>query len=179
MINPVDKLFNYIGDKMNPVLYNFGFTPNILTSFSFLFGLVSMYYFYVDKRILAACLFIINYFFDVIDGRFARKYNMTTTFGDYYDHITDWITILLLLIIMYIKNSWLLLKLSPFLIILVILSLISLGCSQKKRTKIIEKSNTIGFTEHMCINKTVSNIAEFLNITFLSVVIFFVIIFYK
>jgi len=179
MINPIDTLLNYLGDNLNIIFYKIGFTPNILTTFSFLFGLLSMYYFYIDKRILAAVLFIINYFFDVMDGRFARKYNMTSQFGDYYDHITDWIICIFIIIIMYIKNKYLLLKLTPLLLILLFLSLINLGCNQKKRIKINEKSKTLKFTEKLCVNNTFSNITEFFDITFFSVVIFFVIIFFK
>lgn len=178
MINPIDKVFNILVDYFNPIFYKIGFTPNILTTFSLLFGLISMYYFYFDKNILAACLFIINYFFDYADGRFARKYNMATKFGDIYDHVSDWITILLLLIIMYQKNSVLLLKLTPLALILLLLNLIDLGCSQKKRVG-ESKSSTIGFTTKLCVNQRISNIAKFFNTTFTVVLIFFVIIFYK
>ena len=31
----------------------------------------------------------VGYFFDCMDGHFARKYNMVTEFGDMYDYITD------------------------------------------------------------------------------------------
>ena len=30
-----------------------------------------------------------SYFFDCADGLYARTYNMTTQFGDIYDHSTD------------------------------------------------------------------------------------------
>ena len=32
---------------------------------------------------------MLGYYFDCIDGPMARKYNMVTVFGDYYDHGTD------------------------------------------------------------------------------------------
>ena len=35
----------------------------------------------------------LGYFFDCMDGHYARAYNMTTKWGDYYDHISDMITL--------------------------------------------------------------------------------------
>jgi len=175
MINPVDKLFNYIGDKMNPVLYNFGFTPNTLTTLSLLFAISSMYLFYIDYRIIASVFFIINYFFDVIDGQFARNYNMVTEFGDLYDHITDCSILVILLIIMYKKNSKLFIKLIPIMLILGILSLSDLGCTQLIRT---EKSKSIGFTSNFCID-SIRHISSLFNTTFTNIVIMIAILFYK
>ena len=39
--------------------------------------------------IISAILYLTRYIFDCIDGFYARKYNMTTVFGDWYDHISD------------------------------------------------------------------------------------------
>jgi hypothetical protein len=37
-----------------------------------------------------------------MDGCFARKYKMTSKFGDYYDHVSDWIRgIVVILMIVY------------------------------------------------------------------------------
>jgi len=33
---------------------------------------------------------LFSYLFDCVDGHMARKYNMCTKFGDFYDHISDW-----------------------------------------------------------------------------------------
>ena len=51
---------------------------------------------------LAAIFYIISYFFDCMDGCYARKYKMTSKFGDYYEHIVDWIrNLAVLLMIIY------------------------------------------------------------------------------
>ena len=31
-------------------------------------------------------MFLLSYYFDTVDGKFARKYNMATKMGDYLDH---------------------------------------------------------------------------------------------
>ena len=38
---------------------------------------------------LSILFLMLRWYFDFADGIFARKYNDTTTFGDYYDHIVD------------------------------------------------------------------------------------------
>ena len=42
-----------------------------------------------NNYILACIYYFISYFFDVLDGIYAREYNMVSEFGDYYDHIKD------------------------------------------------------------------------------------------
>ena len=64
-------------------------TPNMITGLSLLLGIssgVSMYY---DKYKLAALLNFLAYFFDCVDGHLARKFDMVTVFGDYFDHYSD------------------------------------------------------------------------------------------
>ena len=36
--------------------------------------------------------YIIQYFFDTMDGNFARKYNQTSDFGDKLDHISMYVS---------------------------------------------------------------------------------------
>jgi phosphatidylglycerophosphate synthase len=40
---------------------------------------------------ISVIFLFISYFFDCLDGFYARSYGMVTVFGDYYDHITDWL----------------------------------------------------------------------------------------
>jgi len=39
----------------------------------------------------AALAFLMYYLLDCLDGNMARRYDMVTQFGDYFDHIRDWI----------------------------------------------------------------------------------------
>ena len=64
-------------------------TPNYLTTCSFISQLVSIYFLYHKYKFCYSFFYILGYYFDCIDGPMARKYDMVTTFGDWYDHVTD------------------------------------------------------------------------------------------
>ena len=64
-------------------------TPNMVTTIGFLMGLLSAYYIIKGRVLVAAIAWILSYYFDCVDGKLARKYDMVTKFGDYYDHICD------------------------------------------------------------------------------------------
>jgi phosphatidylglycerophosphate synthase len=103
--NPIDVILCRICDKMNPILYNYNFTPNIITTISFIFTLLVVYFIINGNYVLASLSYILFYFFDCADGKFARKYNMVTRFGDYYDHITDILGFILPIIVIYLNKN--------------------------------------------------------------------------
>ena len=94
--NPIDLVLNSVAVKMNKILYVCHFTPNIITLISLIVSLIGVYYIQLKYYKLGALLFFVGYFFDCADGIFARKYNMTTKFGDYFDHISDIVKMILL-----------------------------------------------------------------------------------
>ena len=104
--NPIDLLIYKLFPYVNPFLYNYGFTPNLITTISFMFGLLSIF-FYINKQyLITGIIFFISYIFDCIDGNFARQYKMETNFGDLYDHITDYIVIIgIFIVILYNPNT--------------------------------------------------------------------------
>ena len=65
------------------------YTPNHLTTCSFFFQGLGIAFLYYDYRWNYTFFYMIGYYFDNIDGPMARKYNMVTKFGDWYDHATD------------------------------------------------------------------------------------------
>ena len=102
--DPVDLFFKKIIDVINPYFKNWGFTPNMITTISFLFGLLACYLYYKQNYILSSLSFMTSYFFDVMDGYFARIYDMKSKFGGYYDIITDYVVIFLL-VYLFIVNK--------------------------------------------------------------------------
>jgi phosphatidylglycerophosphate synthase len=102
--NPLDNILISIADSLCPFFYKTGHTPNMLTTYSLIFGLLSCYYLNKKQIVLFGLFYFISYFFDCIDGHYARKYNMTTKFGDMYDHVKD-MTIVALIIYISFKNS--------------------------------------------------------------------------
>jgi len=86
---PVDIcIFKIIDTHLN-LYYKLGFNPNMVTTLSILFGFLSAYQIMIEHYFTASILFVISYYFDCVDGKLARKYNMVTKFGDYYDHFGD------------------------------------------------------------------------------------------
>ena len=71
------------------------------TSGVLIFGLSSVYFLKSDKYILSSICYFLAYFYDCADGKMARKYNMTSKYGDLYDHVSDLIKHILLFYVLY------------------------------------------------------------------------------
>jgi phosphatidylglycerophosphate synthase len=86
---PIDvQLYKMIDTHLH-VYYNIGFTPNMVTTFSILFGLLAAQQILRKNCKFAAGMLVLSYYLDCVDGKLARQYNMVTHFGDLYDHIGD------------------------------------------------------------------------------------------
>ena len=72
----------------------------------------------------------LSYFFDCFDGHFARTYNMVTTFGDYYDHISDTSKIILLLYFIYINYTSKFFIILPIILVSLLFTLIHMSCQE-------------------------------------------------
>ena len=150
--NPIDIVLCKIANSIKSKFYSLHFTPNHITTLSLLSGLLSIYLLYKDKYILSIGFFILSYFFDVLDGIYARTYKMVTKFGDYYDHITDLLVIFLYvcMIIYKCKNR---IKLI-FFILLILFSFIGLcihmGCQENIYNS--SESNTLSLLKKLCKN---------------------------
>ncbi len=102
--NPIDNILLYITEKLNPVYKYLNFTPNTLTTFSLVFALGGLYIYTKNYIILGPILYFIGYYFDCADGNYARKYNIQSKFGDYYDHIGDLIKVIVFFYIYFSSN---------------------------------------------------------------------------
>lgn len=158
--NPIDIVIYKIIDKQLNFYYKNNFTPNKLSILSILFGLLSLYTFYKDKYILSGTLFFLHYYYDCVDGKFARKYNMVTKFGDMLDHIGGILISVSLLILMYYKiinnqnNKSKIFKIFIPYTILLLLLLMFFECQEKIYNKNESKSllTTNFFTKEQTIN---------------------------
>lgn len=171
--NPYDNIMIKLASSVSEYFKKLNFTPNNLTTLSIIFCLISIYF--INKisnqnkqesneinlnsnklyKILAFIFYLLSYFFDCLDGYYARKYDMVTDFGDKYDHYSDILKSLLLFYVFYLKMSK-----TKFIIFTVIISIviigmfIHLGCQEKYHT------NNNGSNGHyleqfknLCINK--------------------------
>ena len=131
--NPLDKFFINICEKLNPIWLQLKLTPNHLTFISLMFAVCAIYLIFNKQYLIGAILYLIAYFFDCADGNYARKYNMVTSFGDLFDHISDMSKIVLLFIFIYqsdIEYNYKIFFLIGFSIIGIITG-VHIGCQEK------------------------------------------------
>tara|TARA_R110002074_G_scaffold249620_2_gene421490 strand:+ start:64 stop:702 length:639 start_codon:yes stop_codon:yes gene_type:complete len=87
-------------------------TPNILTTFGLFSSAACIYFLYMRNFWPALAFMIARMYFDYADGLLARKYKQVTKIGDWYDHVTDILfTIGIVLVLVFSKyktgtNSW-------------------------------------------------------------------------
>jgi len=97
--NPIDVVIISIAEWLSPYFKRINATPNQITTIGNIFRILAIYYLIVGSYRIAAVLYFIGYFFDCMDGYYARKYKMTSHYGDLYDHISD---IVLNIVFLYI-----------------------------------------------------------------------------
>jgi phosphatidylglycerophosphate synthase len=136
--DPVDLFYKKYIDILNPIFKKAEITPNMITSISFFFGLLTCYLYYKSYYVLAGLSYIISYFFDTMDGYYARIYGMGSVFGSYYDSISDNVVAFIIIYLFYIKTGFIKPWIKP--VIFCILLLFALGCiyqmsCQEKYTK--------------------------------------------
>ncbi len=131
--NPFDNIFIDIAEWLNINIFRpLNYTPNMITTMSLFIGLISVILFHYKYYIFSVIFFTTAYILDCADGNYARRYNMETSFGDYYDHISDLSKGLFILIAIIIHPIPLRLK-HVFIVLLIIifsLSLVHLGCQE-------------------------------------------------
>ena len=155
--NPIDNWLIQLADYLSPFFRATGHTPNMITTYSLITGLLSCYCLWKGHVILFALLYALSYFFDCFDGHFARKYKMTSQFGDIYDHVKDVVVVLLILFVVFKKckkniNAVII----TIFVVFTYMSAIHLGCQQKYCTEGEEDKDDSAFLNKLrplCGNK--------------------------
>jgi phosphatidylglycerophosphate synthase len=176
--NPFDNIFIGIFEDMSEFYKKLNFTPNMLTTLSLFFGLACCYLLYKGNNTLAMIFWIIAYFYDCADGYFARKYKMTTKFGDVYDHISDTTKIVLLLYVMYNVNKNTFKTTLPIIITFSMLSLVHLGCQEKIYNN-NDESVTINKLKILCPNSKYIKFTKYFGTGTLTMAVAYLIYNYK
>jgi phosphatidylserine synthase len=107
-------------------------TPNTLTTYSLLTGLIACYGLFIGRLEIFIIFFIISFFFDCFDGYFARRYGMTSKGGDTYDHVKDLAIAIVILVVVFWKYRQVV-TLPILLVMALLFALCSVhnGCQQK------------------------------------------------
>lgn len=149
--NPLDNILIRGCDKSAPILKKLKMTPNMVTTIGLVFGLLCIICLMKEKYVLAVVFYWISYWLDCMDGHFARKYDMETQFGDYYDHLRDLFIFFGVSTMLFIK-----LKTSTLRTIYVttislslLLMLIHMGC-QEKHSSFSENNHCLGKFKSWC-----------------------------
>jgi phosphatidylglycerophosphate synthase len=146
--NPLDNILYYISEYTSPYAYSLNLTPNILTTISIIFVVICVYLLLNKRYYLASLMYLIAYYFDCMDGFFARKYKMYSKFGDYYDHISDIFKNISVLYTLYYINSKKFFYYIPIIILSTILYNIHLGCQEIYYGK--NESETLSILKKIC-----------------------------
>jgi phosphatidylglycerophosphate synthase len=158
--NFLENLILDLSEPLYPYFKQLNFTPNTITSLSFIFGLLAVYFLIHNKINYFAVSFLVSYIFDCMDGAYARKYKMTTQFGDLYDHATDLIVGFALIYISFKKYYN---QLTPNIIIAFLtftfLMQMHMGCQQAnyqtskdKGNKKKDEGETLDILQRLCLN---------------------------
>ena len=126
--NPIDVILYNQVDRDLEFYKSLGLTPNGLTTISLILALLGIYNFSYDNYFLGGLLFFIAYYFDCADGKMARKYNMTTKYGDLYDHYSDLAKLFILYYVIYKKSPEKFKKILIISIILFTFTLFYINC---------------------------------------------------
>lgn len=172
----LDLLVSKLTLKTLPFWKAINATPNHLTTGGFISSLSSIYFLFNRNKIGTIIFIIIRAYFDFADGLMARKYKMTSKFGDYYDHIVDYTFALGFLSVLLYKSKNKI-TLTSILAIFSLLDVIYFGCMEKEynqfRNK--QKENSISYLKNICFAPKVFKLFD--NITLYLVVIGSVIVY--
>jgi len=170
--NPIDNWIYKLVSSMDNIFYQINFTPNILTFLSLTTGLLSSYYL-KKKNYVSILLLFISYFLDYSDGYFARKHNMVSEFGDFFDHISDVVKSFSLIYTMYTIDKKLIMNYMPIIILLTVLSCYHLSLQEKIYNKQQESSTLNILNNHFTFNEQNIVWTRFFNFTTLMIILFY------
>lgn len=154
--NPLDNYFIGLSEITSPYAYSIGMNPNMITTLSNVACIITILLLLNANYYLAAFFVLVSYYFDCMDGHMARKYDMVTVFGDYYDHISDSLKIFAILFTLYYINQEKFIKVIPIIILLFILMSTHLGCQELLYNS--NESVTLEPTKMLCpVDKNASN----------------------
>ena len=120
MENPIDNIIYIFVELAAPYVHKMGLSPNMITTLSVLCSIISIYYLYQYLFLISIAFYILSYFCDCLDGYVARKYNMISKFGDIYDHVSDVVSFVTYLAILYLINSKIFFMFLPIILFFVI-----------------------------------------------------------
>lgn len=161
--NPFDSILLKTSEQALPFMRHTNHTPNVITSYSFLCGLGSVWCLYQGLVIPFTVLYLLAYFFDCMDGQYARRYGMVSKFGDTYDHLTDIVVTFAIFFVAYKRYSRNhLLVVSCVIAVSGMGMLMHVGCQQLQTKKPNTDRETIDIFKCLCLKKEWIRVTRYL-----------------
>ena len=144
-----NNTMNDISEMLTIPFKKLGATPNFLTTLSIVFCVLAVIELN-NKSYMAVFYYFCYTVLDYLDGYYARKYNMVTKFGDYYDHARDVISNLILVYIMWDNNF-----VKCAFLVMAYLTLTSFGCQEKRHNESCDddENTTLKWTKALCYDE--------------------------
>ena len=153
LASPIDNIFYRISDSVCPSMLESGFTPNKITTIGLVLGLIAIYLIWKEHYVYGLAFLWLCFFTDCLDGHFARKYDMVTKFGDYYDHFRDIFVVVCVIILIYKKLRKP--KTRIFFVIVIsifaYLMMVQIGC-QEQNSSFPEHNDCLDIFKKLCPN---------------------------
>ena len=129
-IGHLDALYSKFVYTTVPFWHAINITPNVLTTFGLISSIACVYFVHRRNTVLSIVFLLLRMYFDYADGIKARKYNQTSKFGDWYDHIVDvlFFFIPLVIVLLMTENKWV--YIIPV-VIFTTTTVINIGCIEK------------------------------------------------
>lgn len=157
--NVLDQYMMHLVELTEPIYKKYNFTPNELTTLSLVFGLLCIFFILSKSPILASICIFLSYYYDVLDGYYARKHNMETKIGYHYDYLSDFIVIVGISSAIrgvYENRSSMINIMSTLLNILIY---INIGCQEKKLGK--KNESITGVLQNFCYDEKLMYISKY------------------
>ena len=149
--NPFDNMMIDLSESVSGGFKELDMTPNDITTLSNISAFITVLLLLNAKYNWAAFMFVLAYFFDCLDGYYARKYKMTSPIGDAYDHYSDLTKMIVIIYTLYYINPSKFNHVLPLIVIAVFLCFVQLGCQEMVYHK--NESDSLNFMKTLCIVK--------------------------
>lgn len=158
--DPISQIMYDISENISPTLHKLKISPNQITTLR-LFAIIIAFVCLFEKKLYkyAALLIALSFFGDCLDGHMARKYNMDSTFGDYFDHFVDIFTHIIILyylsIYIHPNKKWVI----CLIVLLLFMSLVHGSCKNRylKKIKMNTSSNVMEPLNCLCPQSLIEN----------------------
>ena len=133
-----------------PCWHSFGATPNVLTTLGLACSALCVYHLYHGRAALSIAFLALRCYFDYADGLLARKYDLMSDFGCYYDHTVDALFAAAFAAVVVARSKHRVLHLSLFVAFGAAMT-VQMGCIEKDYHEEGKRETSISRLRDLCV----------------------------